>query len=73
MVIPKRHANIRIMIGEPIEVPAKLDEAGLERTRVMLEERLLSMHAELDARTGFKDSQPLKIAPPAAALTPAAG
>jgi lysophospholipid acyltransferase (LPLAT)-like uncharacterized protein len=64
MVIPKRHAKIRIMIGEPIEVPPKLDEAGYERVRVMLEERLLSMHAALDARTGFSDSQPLKVLTP---------
>jgi hypothetical protein len=31
--------------------------------RTTLEERLLAMHAELDARTGFRDSQPLKVAP----------
>lgn len=60
MVIPKRHAKIRIHIGEPIEVPPKLDAAGEERIRLLLEERLLSMHAALDARTGFTDSQPLK-------------
>jgi len=68
MVIPKRHAKIRILIGEPIEVPPKLDEAGMERIRVLLEERLLSMHATLDARTGFTDSQPLRAASPPAAL-----
>ncbi len=66
MVIPKRHAKIRIMIGEPIEVPAKLDEAGYEQVRVVLEERLLSMHAALDARTGFSDTQPLKLPAPSA-------
>ena len=67
MVIPKRHAKIRVLIGEPIEVPPKLDEVELERMRVMLEERLLSMHAALDGRTGFKDTQPLKHpAPPVA-------
>ncbi len=66
MVIPKRHAQIRILIGEPIEVAPRLDEAQLERTRSMLEERLLSMHAALDARTGFSDSQPLQFSPPAA-------
>jgi lysophospholipid acyltransferase (LPLAT)-like uncharacterized protein len=65
MVIPKRGARIRILIGEPIEVPARLDSAQLESVRVALEERLLAMHAELDARTGFSDSQPLK-----ATLTP---
>jgi lysophospholipid acyltransferase (LPLAT)-like uncharacterized protein len=60
MVIPKRHAKIRIHIGEPIEVAPKLDQAGIEQTRLLLEERLLSMHAALDARTGFRDSQPLR-------------
>jgi lysophospholipid acyltransferase (LPLAT)-like uncharacterized protein len=72
MVIPKRHAQIRILIGEPIEVPPRLDEAELERTRLFLEERLLSMHAALDARTGFRDSQPLQIATRAEAATTAA-
>lgn len=66
MIIPKRHARIRILIGEPIEVAPKLDEAGLERTRRLLEERLLSMHAELDARVGFSDAQPLQLARPIA-------
>jgi len=76
MVIPKRHARIRILIGEPIDVPAKLDAADEERIRLFLEERLLSMHAALDARTGFTDSQPLKmpatvpIAAPPAAVPP---
>lgn len=76
MVIPKRHATIRILIGEPIEVPPKLDAAGEERIRLLLEERLLSMHATLDARTGFTDSQPLKmpatvsVSAPSAAVPP---
>ncbi len=70
MVIPKRHAKIRILIGEPIDVPPKLDAAGEERIRLLLEERLLSMHATLDARTGFKDTQPLKL--PAAGAAPVA-
>jgi len=67
-VMPKPNAEIRILIGEPIEVPPGLDAAGLEAKRALLEQRLLAMHAELDARTGFKDSQPLRvevgIAPP---------
>ena len=63
MVIPKRGAEIRVLIGEPIEIPPKLDEMQLEAVRASLEERLLAMHAELDARVGFSDSQPLKVAP----------
>jgi lysophospholipid acyltransferase (LPLAT)-like uncharacterized protein len=70
MVIPKRHAQIRILIGEPIEVPPKLDEEGYERIRALLEERLLSMHASLDARTGFTDSQPLKVPRPSVQPVP---
>lgn len=64
MVIPKRHATIRILIGEPIEVAPKLDASEEERTRLLLEERLLSMHAALDARTGFTDTQPLRAPVP---------
>jgi lysophospholipid acyltransferase (LPLAT)-like uncharacterized protein len=63
MVIPKRHAQVRILIGDPIDVPTQLNAAQLEGVRVSLEARLLAMHAELDARTGFRDSQPLKAAP----------
>lgn len=72
MVIPKRHAKIRIHIGEPIEVAPKLDASGLEQTRLLLEERLLAMHAALDARTGFSDSQPLKLPVKPAVAIPAA-
>ena len=62
MVIPKRNARVRILIGDPIEVPAKMDAQELEAVRISLEQKLLSMHAELDARTGFSDTQPLKYA-----------
>jgi lysophospholipid acyltransferase (LPLAT)-like uncharacterized protein len=65
MVIPKRHAQVTILIGEPIEVPPRLDAAQSEVVRSALEERLLAMHAELDLRTGFSDSQPLKLLVPA--------
>jgi lysophospholipid acyltransferase (LPLAT)-like uncharacterized protein len=66
MVIPKRHAEIRILVGEPIEVPSRMDAAQLESVRACLEERLLALHAELDARTGFRDSEPLKKTAPIA-------
>ena len=72
MVIPKRHAKIRILIGEPIEVAPKLPQGGEEQIRLLLEERLLSMHAALDARTGFRDSQPLKSQAPATVPIPSA-
>jgi lysophospholipid acyltransferase (LPLAT)-like uncharacterized protein len=63
MAIPKRHARIHVLIGEPIEVPARMDAEQLESMRASLEQRLLAMHAELDARVGFQDSQPLKAEP----------
>jgi hypothetical protein len=59
-VIPRRHAQIRILIGEPIEVAPRLDSSQLGLLRASLERRLLSMHAELDARTGFSDPEPLQ-------------
>lgn len=71
-VIPKRRAEIRILIGDPIEVPPKLDDEAFEGIRAMVEKRLLEMHAELDARTGFSDSQPLQ-APPARTALPVTG
>jgi lysophospholipid acyltransferase (LPLAT)-like uncharacterized protein len=63
-VVPKRHARIRIRIGEPIEVAPRLDELRLNLVRTALEQRLLAMHAELDARTGFSDSEPLRAMTP---------
>jgi len=59
-VIPKRHAEVRILIGEPIEVAPRLGNEALEDIRAKLEQRLIGMHTDLDARTGFTDSQPLQ-------------
>jgi len=36
--------------GEPIEVPADLDEAGLERTRLLIEARMNELAREADRR-----------------------
>jgi lysophospholipid acyltransferase (LPLAT)-like uncharacterized protein len=38
--IPKPFSTVAIAMGEPFQVDAEADEAGLERARVMLEERL---------------------------------
>lgn len=70
-VIPKWKAEVRILIGEPIEVPPGLDAEALEALRARLEQRLLAMHADLDARAGFTDSQPLRAAPRWAETEPA--
>jgi len=59
-VIPKPGAQIRILIGEPIELPPKMDERQTESARSELQRRLISMHLELDARTGFSDCEPLQ-------------
>jgi lysophospholipid acyltransferase (LPLAT)-like uncharacterized protein len=61
-VIPKLGAKIRILIGEPMEIPARLDEQQAESLRLELQRRLIAMHLALDARTGFTDTQPLQIA-----------
>jgi lysophospholipid acyltransferase (LPLAT)-like uncharacterized protein len=62
-VIPKPGAQIRILIGEPMELPAKMDEQQTESARIELQKRLIAMHLDLDARTGFSDSQPLQLIP----------
>ncbi len=73
-VIPKPGAEIRILIGEPLQIPPDADEPQTEGLRAELQRRLLEMHADLDARVGFKDSQPLQASPtpesPAASAIP---
>lgn len=59
-VIPKLGAEIRILIGEPLNVPRNVSEIEAEELRVILQQRLIAMHIDLDARVGFKDSQPLQ-------------
>jgi lysophospholipid acyltransferase (LPLAT)-like uncharacterized protein len=58
-VFPRRGAAVHICIGEPLEIAAKLDAERIEEIRSMLERRLLAMHAGLDARVGFADTEPL--------------
>ncbi len=65
-VIPKPNARLRIRIGEPIEVPAKLDPEATEALRLRLERTLLGMHGALDAQTGYRDSVPLRAPDPPA-------
>ncbi len=59
-VIPKPGAQIRILIGAPMELPPKMDESQAEAARLELQRRLIAMHIELDARTGFSDREPLQ-------------
>jgi lysophospholipid acyltransferase (LPLAT)-like uncharacterized protein len=69
-VIPKLGAEIRILIGEPMDIPRQLNESQVEDLRVDLQQRLIAMHLDLDARIGFKDSQPLQAPPGIGAASP---
>ena len=69
-VIPKLGAEIRILIGEPMDIPRQLNEAQVEDLRIVLQQRLLAMHLDLDSRIGFKDSQPLQAPPGIDAASP---
>ncbi|HML09766.1 MAG TPA: lysophospholipid acyltransferase family protein [Stellaceae bacterium] len=53
--------------GEPIELDTRLDEAGVERARHLVERRMLDMVAEAEARVGHAWTPPL---PPAPATKP---
>jgi 3-deoxy-D-manno-octulosonic-acid transferase len=44
--------------GEPIEVEPELDEAGLERTRLLVERRMNEMARDADRRVGRGSEQP---------------
>jgi lysophospholipid acyltransferase (LPLAT)-like uncharacterized protein len=68
-VIPKFGAHIRILIGEPMDIPRQLTEIQAEDLRLELQQRLLAMHVDLDSRIGFKDSQPLQV-PQGSGATP---
>ncbi|MGH8308773.1 MAG: lysophospholipid acyltransferase family protein [Steroidobacteraceae bacterium] len=59
-VIPKPRAEVRVRIGEPLEVPPRLDESRTEEVRRLLERNVLAMHIDLDSQTGFTDAEPLQ-------------
>ncbi len=44
--------------GEPIVVPAELDEAGVEQWRRLVEERMIAQTAEADRRVGREATAP---------------
>lgn len=62
-VVPKPGAHIRILIGEPMLMPMGMDAHQVETSRLELQTRLLALHVDLDARTGFTDSEPLQYMP----------
>ena len=47
--IPKPFSTVAIAMGEPFHVAADADDAGLERARLLLEERLRSLEARAHA------------------------
>jgi lysophospholipid acyltransferase (LPLAT)-like uncharacterized protein len=63
-VVPKWGANIHVDLGEPFAVPPKLDAEALEALRLKMETGLIAQHRALDARTGFRDSQPMQSTSP---------
>ena len=60
-VIPKPDAKVLVKAADQIEVPAKLDEVQLEALRQRLEETLFRLHSDLDAETGYRDPEPLRL------------
>lgn len=62
-VIPKFGAQIHVLVGEPMVLPPQLDAQQAEEARLALQERLLAMHQDLDARVGFHDGEPLAVPP----------
>jgi lysophospholipid acyltransferase (LPLAT)-like uncharacterized protein len=50
------------LFGEPIEIDAELDDAGLETVRELLEIRMLEMDREADRLVGYQASQPVAAA-----------
>ena len=47
------------LYGEPIEIAAELDEAGLESVRSLLEIRMVEMASEADRLVGYNASRPI--------------
>lgn len=62
-VFPRWGATVHVAMGEPLEVPAKLDVAALEAVRLELQRRTVDLHRRLDAEVGFVESEPLQLLP----------
>ena len=60
-IIPKPGATVVVQAGEPIEVPAKMNERELESLRQRLEDTMFELHYELDRQTGYHDEEPLRL------------
>ena len=60
MLLPHLNATVPILFGDPIEVPSRLDDEAAEAVRRHVEEKVVDLHLEADARTGFTDTEPLQ-------------
>jgi lysophospholipid acyltransferase (LPLAT)-like uncharacterized protein len=60
IVVPRPWAEIHVDYGEAISVPADANETRLEQLRLQLEQSVLELHADLDNKAGFADSEPLR-------------
>lgn len=54
-MLPKPLAHIHLAYGEPILVPPKLDDAGLEEYRLIMERELNRITAQVDELCGHRD------------------
>jgi hypothetical protein len=59
-MVPRPYARIQMVFGELIEVPRRLNAAGVERYRRILEDAALAVTRQADARAGFSDVVPLQ-------------
>jgi lysophospholipid acyltransferase (LPLAT)-like uncharacterized protein len=59
--------------GEPIEIAADLDEAGLEHARRLVEQRMVEMVREAERRVGHAESPPLVAVETGGSARPIAG
>jgi len=63
--LPLPWARVCVLYGEPLEVPRRLSAEQTERILADLETRLLELHREADALSGFRDTEPMQARVPA--------
>lgn len=63
--LPLPWARVFVVYGDPIEVPKKLTPEETLKFLLDLENRLLELHREADAMTGFHDTEPMQAPLPA--------
>ena len=50
-----------VLLSEPIYIPSDLDQAGIDKWRQILEDRLIDLTQEADQRIGFKGRISLRM------------